>query len=294
MRNYCVLVLLIWTFTASAQLLSPKEFLGYSLGEKFTPHHRIVDYYRHLEKSAGNKMRLIQYGESHEGRPLLIAVISDPENMTNLDQIRQNNLRLALLAKDRMAAQEETPAMVWLSYNVHGNEPSSSEASMMTIHHLLSSSDPSINVWLKNTVVIIDPCLNPDGRDRYVNWYSSVIGKNNDVERIAREHKEPAPGGRTNHYYFDLNRDWVWQSQKETKARIQEYRKWMPQVHVDYHEQGIDAPYYFAPAAEPYHEVITPWQRSFQDSIGRRHAYYFDQQSWLYFTKLRFDLLYPS
>ena len=294
MRNYCVLLCLIWSLNVSAQVQSPNKFLGYSLGEKFTPHHRILDYFRHLEKNAGHTMKLIQYGESHEGRPLFIAVITDPENLDRLEQIRMNNLRLALLAKDRMAAQEETPAIVWLSYNVHGNEPSSSEASMMTIHHLLSSADPNIKEWLKNTVVIIDPCLNPDGRDRYVNWYTAVSGKNTDAERITREHKEPSPGGRTNHYYFDLNRDWVWQSQKETKARILEYRKWMPQVHVDYHEQGIDAPYYFAPAAEPYHEVITPWQRSFQDSIGRRHAYYFDRQSWLYFSKLRFDLLSPS
>jgi hypothetical protein len=136
--------------------------------------------------------------------------------------------------------------------------------------------------------------LNPDGRDRYVNWYNGIVGKLPNPAFDAREHHEPWPGGRTNHYYFDLNRDWAWQTQRESAQRMALYQEWMPQVHVDYHEQGIDAPYYFAPAAEPYHRVITPFQRAFQDSIGRNHARYFDANGWVYFTRLRFDLLYPS
>ncbi|HWR33057.1 MAG TPA: hypothetical protein VN451_06010, partial [Chitinophagaceae bacterium] len=145
-----------------------------------------------------------------------------------------------------------------------------------------------------NTVVIIDPCLNPDGRDRYVNWYNSAVGKNYNPDRLAREHREPWPQGRTNHYNFDLNRDWAWQTQVESRQRIKMYLQWMPQVHVDYHEQGINEPYYFAPAAEPLHEVITPWQRDFQTTIGKNNAKYFDANNWLYFTKIRFDLFYPS
>jgi hypothetical protein len=163
---------------------------------------------------------------------------------------------------------------------------------MKTLYELLTN--PSAANWLKNTVVIIDPCLNPDGRDRYVNWFNSVVGAAMNPQPMAREHAEPWPGGRSNHYNFDLNRDWAWQTQVESQQRIARYNQWMPHVHVDFHEQGFNEPYYFAPAAEPYHEVITPWQRSFQNIVGRNHARYFDQNGWLYFTKERFDLLYPS
>ncbi len=136
--------------------------------------------------------------------------------------------------------------------------------------------------------------MNPDGRDRYVNWYNSVVGSRYDAQAFTREHREPWPGGRTNHYYFDLNRDWAWQMQTESQQRMKLYLDWMPQVHVDFHEQGYNEPYYFAPAAEPFHEVITPWQREFQQVIGKNHARYFDKNGWLYFTKQVFDLLYPS
>lgn len=119
------------------------------------------------------------------------------------------------------------------------------------------------------------------------------MGKKFNANPLSREHQEPWPGGRSNHYYFDLNRDWAWLTQIESQQRIQLYRSWMPHVHVDLHEQGFNEPYYFAPAAEPYHEIITPWQRKFQQDIGANHARYFDQNGWLYFTRERFDLLYP-
>jgi hypothetical protein len=173
------------------------------------------------------------------------------------------------------------------------SEPSSSEAAMKTVYSLLQPSGNATE-WLKNTVVMIDPCLNPDGRDRYANWQNSVTGVQPDPNPVSREHREPWPGGRTNHYYFDLNRDWAWQTQVESRHRIKLYHEWLPQVHVDFHEQGFNEPYYFAPAAEPYHEVITPWQRSFQQMIGKNNAKYFDEKGWLYFTKERFDLFYPS
>jgi len=239
-------------------------------------------------------VKLEQYGETNEGRPLLLAYIALSENMQKLEAIRINNLRLAGMAKDKMAPDGNFPAIVWLSYNVHGNEASSSEAAMKTIYELVNPSNAHSKEWLKHVVVIIDPCINPDGRDRYINWLNSVIGKNANEDPQSREHSEPWPGGRTNHYNFDLNRDWAWQTQIETQQRLKKYNEWLPQVHVDFHEQGYNAPYYFAPAAEPYHEVITPWQREFQTEIGKNNAKYFDQHGWLFFTKERFDLFYPS
>ena len=289
-------LLLIFLFlSAKAQLKSPEEFLGYKIGSHYTVHSKIVNYFNHVAANAPAMMKLQQYGETNEGRPLLLAFISSADNIKNLEQIRLNNLRLANLGKDKMAAVEENvPAIVWLSYNVHGNEPASSEAALLALYALVDPSNMKTKEWLKNTVVIIDPCINPDGRDRYVNWFNSAVGKNFNPQRLAREHREPWPQGRTNHYNFDLNRDWAWQTQIESQQRIKKYDEWMPQVHVDYHEQGYNEPYYFAPAAEPLHEVITPWQREFQVTIGRNNAKYFDQNSWLYFTKERFDLFYPS
>lgn len=287
-------VLLMMVFVAEAQLRSPEEFLGYKIGNRYTPHWKIVNYFNHVAANASSVMKLQQYGETNEGRPLLLAFISSAENISNLENIRLNNLRLANLGPDKTPANENAPAIVWLSYNVHGNEPSSSEAAMLTLYALTDPSNTKAKEWLKNTVVIIDPCINPDGRDRYVNWYNSAVGKKFNPQPMAREHREPWPQGRTNHYNFDLNRDWAWQTQIESQQRIKIYDQWMPQVHVDYHEQGVNGHYYFAPAAEPFHEVITPFQREFQSTIGNNNAKYFDKNNWLYFTKEFFDLFYPS
>jgi hypothetical protein len=287
------LSLLLISVQLTAQLRSPDEFLGYPLGSKFTQHYKIVNYFNQAAAAMPQVMKLEKYGETNEGRELLLAFISSAENMSGLDEIRKNNLRLTGMLKDK-PADVNAPVIVWLSYNVHGNEASSSEVSMKTLYELLNPGNAQTKEWLKNTVVIIDPCLNPDGRDRYVNWFTQMVGKNADANPNSREHSEPWPGGRVNHYNFDLNRDWAWQTQVETQGRIKKYNDWMPQIHCDYHEQGINNPYYFAPAAEPFHEVITPWQRQFQTTIGKNHAAYFDANGWLYFTKEVFDLFYPA
>jgi hypothetical protein len=280
--------------SAFAQLKSPEEFLGYKIGTRFTPHWKIVDYFKSVAAALPSTVKLQQYGQTYEGRPLLVAFVSSESNITNLETIRQHNIATARLGNDVTGGTSDYPALVWLSYNVHGNEASSSEASMLTLYALADPKNAQTKQWLKNTLVIIDPCLNPDGRDRYVNWFNSVVGKNPNPSLNAREHDEPWPGGRVNHYNFDLNRDWVWQTQMESQARVALYNKWLPQVHVDFHEQGINSPYYFAPAAQPYHEVITKWQRDFQTTIGKNNARYFDEKGWLFFTKEEFDLTYPA
>lgn len=278
------------TSPAQPNLQSPAEFLGYELGDRFTRHHRMVEYFKHVDDAMPN-VQVMQYGETYEHRPLIYAIIASQENFNNIERIRQDNLK-------RAGMMEGTPstkvAIVWLSYNVHGNEANSMEASMKTIYELVNPHNAKTKEWLKNTVIIMDPCINPDGRDRYANFYNQngTIPPNPDPQ--SREHAEPWPRGRANHYLFDLNRDWAWETQTESQQRIKIYNQWMPHIHVDYHEQSYNNPYYFAPAAEPLHEVITPWQREFQNTIGRNNAKYFDEQGWLYFTKERFDLYYPS
>ena len=269
----------------SQNIQSPKEFLGYELGKQFTRHHRVVDYFTYVSTQLDNVL-LEKYGETNERRPLYVSYISSKKNIENIEQIRHNNLGQTGLKP----ASINDIAIVWLSYNVHGNEASSTEASMQTLYELVTTKKDQ----LENTLVIIDPCINPDGRDRYANWYNQVKSEPYTTDQNAKEHREPWPGGRANHYLFDLNRDWAWATQIESTQRLKIYNKWMPHVHVDFHEQSMNNPYYFAPAAEPFHEIITDWQRNFQTQIGKNHARYFDKNGWLYFTKESFDLLYPS
>lgn len=282
-----ILLLLILSTATLAQLKSPAEFLGYELGEQWTPHYRVHDYFHHVVENS-DMATVTKYGTTYEGRVLYYATVTSPENMQRIDEIRTNNLKRVGFVDGEPTA-DKTP-IVWLSYNVHGNETSSSEAAINTIYELITEK----STWLQDVVVVMDPMINPDGRDRYVYWNKSVTGSEVNVNPESREHSEPWPGGRTNHYYFDLNRDWAWQTQIETQHRIEAYLSWMPHVHVDFHEQGYNSPYYFAPAAEPFHTAITDWQREYQTMIGKNHAKYFDQENWLYFTREVFDLFYPS
>lgn len=286
------LFLLVGLSVADAQTKSPDEFLGHALGSKFTSHDKVVDYFKYISGKEKN-IKIVSYGKTYEGRELLVAVISSKENIDDLEQIRKYNVSLSK-AESSTAQKGKQPAILWLSYNVHGNEASSTETAMKTIFDLAEAKTSDIKDWLKNTVIIIDPCLNPDGRERYVNYFNSVSGHKPNSNPMAREHSEPWPGGRSNHYYFDLNRDWAWQTQIETQQRLKLYHEWMPEVHVDFHEQSYNEPYYFAPAAEPIHQDVTPWQREFQVTVGKNNAKYFDENGWQYFTKERFDLLYPS
>ena len=285
-KSLFLLTFLTYGSILSQGIKSPSEFLGYEIGSRFTRHHKVVDYFMYVSNTLSN-IKLEKYGETNENRPLYLAYISSQENINNLESIRKSNLAQTGILDGN---SDSKTAIVWLSYNVHGNEASSTEASMLTIYELVTNE----KAWLENTVVIMDPCINPDGRDRYVNWYNQVKSTPFNISQDAKEHHEPWPGGRANHYLFDLNRDWAWATQVETQQRIAIYNKWMPHIHVDFHEQGINSPYYFAPAAEPFHEVITDWQRNFKTQIGKNHATYFDKEGWLYFTKESFDLLYPS
>jgi len=273
----------------SQNLKSPSDFLGYEIGTQYSRHSQVVDYFNHVSIEMSKNVSLFSYGKTYERRPLFYAVISSEKNIAEIEKIRLDNIS-ALNYDPIRQSRTNDKAIVWLSYSVHGNESSSTEASMQTVYELLTNRSE----LLENTIVIIDPCLNPDGRDRYANWYNQTTTIPYNTNRISREHREPWPGGRANHYLFDLNRDWAWITQIESQQRLKEYHKWLPHVHVDFHEQGIDEPYYFAPAAEPYHEVITDWQRDFQYMIGKNNAKYFDKNGWLYFTKEIFDLLYPS
>ena len=288
----CCLLISNVLFGQNAKIVAPDDFFMEPMGSHFYPHHRIVDYFEATAAASPN-VQLIEYGRTNELRPLVLAFISSEDNIKNLEAIRLSNLKRAGQYTGDISTIGDK-AIVWLSYGVHGNEASSQNAAVKTMYELLNSDNPATKEWLENTVIIMDPAVNPDGYNRYANWVRQASNTILNADPIAREHQEPWPGGRVNHYLFDLNRDWAWCTQVESQQRIVQYRKWLPHVHVDFHEQGYENPYYFAPAAKPYHAYISKWQRDFQTTIGKNHASYFDKEGWLYFTKEVFDLLYPS
>jgi hypothetical protein len=280
------------------EIPSFKEVMGYELGSKCTPHYKIIEYIK-LVSERSDRVLLKKYGETYEGRPLYYLVISDPANLNRLDELKSKYRNLAdpRIIKDESDAEdmiENMPGCVWMSYNVHGNEASCSEAALGTIYHLAASEEPEARAVLQNLVIVLDPILNPDGRDRYVNWYNSVTGKAPNPDPNSAEHQEPWPGGRSNHYYFDLNRDWIWLTQQETKYRIAAYREFMPQVHVDFHEMGYTSSYFFFPSAVPVNPNIPDIIRKWHGIFGKRNAEKFDEMGWEYFTKESFDLFYPG
>ncbi len=186
-------ILLTSLFTTGQPLRSPSDFLGYEPGDKFTPHASIAAYFRMAASAGTGMMKLEEYGNTYEGRPLMLAMVTDPSNLSRLEDIRRNNLALA--GMDGWAkADVNLPVVIWLSYNVHGNEASSSEVVMTVLYDLLSGKNKALREQLKRAVIIIDPCLNPDGRDRYVNWYNQQVVKAPNPEPEALEHEEPWPG----------------------------------------------------------------------------------------------------
>lgn len=293
MTKWTLAFFIVFSFhISSAQNKTPDAFLGYKLGSRFTYHHQIVDYVKELAFVNKDRVRLVQYGSSYEGRPLMLAIISAAENMADLENIRTSHLKSIKMLEGTPTGK--TPPIVWLSYNIHGNEAVSAHASMQVMYELLNKDNKLTQDLLKNTVVILDPCLNPDGFERYTQWYNRVQNAVPDATPFALEHDEPWPGGRFNHYLFDLNRDWAWQVQKETQARVAVYNQWMPHVHADFHEMGSSRSYYFPPAARPFHQYITGWQREFNEIIGENCRRYFDKNNWTYFTRYNYDLFYPS
>ena len=270
---------------------SPKDFLGYELGAEYTFHYQVMDYFRKLAELS-DKITVHEYARTYENRDLNYAVITSTANQGNIDAIREANLELANNPSNTSVADQ--PVVVWMSYNVHGNEPSSSEAAMQAAYRLVAATDSETANWLDNAVVIIDPMINPDGRDRYVYWYKSSQANILNDNADDLEHDEIWPGGRTNHYWFDLNRDWVWLVHPESRGRIAVYQNWMPQVHMDFHEQGANNNYFVMPGTTPFNHELPDEYQTWADAFGRGVIEKFDEAQVNYFTREAFDFFYPG
>ncbi len=275
-----------------------KQSAGHGWAQDISSHAEIERYLRALTNAAPDRARLIRYGETTEKRGLYLVVITAPKNLARLEEIREANLKLAdpreTTPEQAKASLGSAPAIVWLAYGVHGDEISSGDAALVTAYHLLADRRETTQKMLEDVVVIIDPMQNPDGRDRFVNFHRENRGAAPDAEPLAAEHVQRFPGGRFNHYLFDMNRDWFLQTQRETRDRVAAYLRWQPHVTIDAHEMGPNAEYYFDPPADPILELITPKQREWFGKFGTRQGKRFDQFGFAYTTREIYDAFYPG
>ncbi|TDR22646.1 M14 family zinc carboxypeptidase [Marinicella litoralis] len=275
------------------------DVLGYQTGEKITNHIDMLKYFDALVKAAPEHIQKFSYGKTWEGRELIYLVIGSEQNLAKLREFEHNIQKLAdpRITNKKQADQliKQLPASVWLGYGVHGNEISSTDAAMMTAYHLLASAEsPMTKQIMDNTLVFIDPLQNPDGRTRFTSRYYSNVGLEHSGDRYSADHNEPWPNGRSNHYLFDMNRDWLAMTQPETQGRIATMNRYLPLVVIDLHEMGGDSSYYFAPAAEPMNPLMTTAQINNMTLIGKNHAKHFDAMGYDYFTREVFDAFYPG
>lgn len=278
---------------------SIKDVLGYAPGERITWHRDAIKYFEALAQAAPDRVIINEYARSWQNRELIYVAVSSAKNIASLEAVKAG---MQSLADPRETDAGEAadiifnqPAVTWLSYGVHGNEISSTDASMLTAYHLLASrSDPRVATILEDTVVIIDPMQNPDGRDRFIHQFTTAEGLTPDSDRNSAEHDEPWPGGRTNHYLFDMNRDWFIQTQPETQGRTKSMLEWYPVAYVDAHEMGSDGTYFFAPEAVPYNPHLAEDQRMSLQLFGRNNARWFDEFGIDYFTREVYDAFYPG
>lgn len=276
-----------------------KQVTGHEPAERVTPPEDIIRYLKALSEAAPDRTRLVKYAETWEGRELYALIVANPDRMRRLDQIRTGLQQLAapgsLSAGEAERLIRELPVVVALVHGVHGNEISSGEAAMAEGYHLLAAQgDARVETIRREAIVIIDPMQNPDGRARFV--FQNLLGQaaTPDPEPASAEHDEPWPGGRSNHYLFDLNRDWFAQTQPESQGRVKFLLEWMPHIVADLHEMGGNSTYYFPPGAEPANPFMTRAQSGWLDAIGRENAARFDERGFLYFNREVYDAFFPG
>ena len=276
-----------------------EEVAGHDFGEVITPPDDVIRYFEALAAAAPERTRLIRYAESWEGRPLVVLVIGSPERMARLDDVKADLARLAdprgLSDDEAEALLSDLPVVTALMHSIHGNEISPAGAAMAEAYHLLAATgDADIHLILSESLVLIDPLENPDGRNRFVYQNQVAQARWPNEEAMSAEHDEPWPGGRGNHYLFDLNRDLFIQSQPETRGKVDVLLEFRPQIVADLHEMGGDATYFFPPTAPPSNPWYGERQIALMDVFGSAIAARFDERGFAYFNREVYDLFYPG
>jgi len=278
-----------------AAVPTPAALLGYEIGARNTQYSEQQRVLTAIAQAASDRVRAEPIGVTAEGRRMQVFLVSSPENIARLDAIRADLDRIAdprgASAAELDAAAARVPAVVWISESVHGNESPGFESAMALLYQLAASDEPATVAMLRNTLLVLNPAANPDGHERFTVWYHSVAMANPDND--AYEHAEPwSVQGRFNHYRFDMNRDLIAITQRETQAMTGAMLRWHPMIAVDQHGQTVN--YFFPPAARPINDQMRPEARKWLDVIGRANADAFDAFGWMYFVRSDFDLYYPG
>ena len=282
-----------------SEIMSPEEFLGYPVGEMHTRHDLIVSYLDYLS-NVSDKADMFSYGKTHEGRKLVYLIVSSSDKIADIDNIRKSHISY-IDPDDKNYTEggkpKDFPIIINLAYNVHGNEPSSSEAALLTAYTLVSSESDEVASYLENSIVLIDPTINPDGRDRHTQWVNSYKGSPLVDDPQDAEHNEYWPGGRTNHYWFDLNRDLLLGINPESRGKLGFHHSWYPNVTIDFHEMGSNSTYFFVPwKTHAAKDPVIPQENYeyFETLFGNYFAKGLDEIGSLYFSKEAFDKTYPG
>ena len=275
----------------------PNEFLDFNYGDRVANPSQISNAILKWSKQS-NKIKVVEYARSHENRPLYALFISSPENINNLDQIKENISKISDARKinnrEANSIIESLPAIAWMAYSIHGNETSGADAALGVIYHLIASNDPAVEDLLNNMVVIIDPMMNPDGRDRFAKSLEQYRGTAPNYDDQSLLHTGDWPYGRTNHYYFDLNRDWFYLTQPETQGRVKLINKWRPQILVDGHEMGAQDTFMTGPPREPINKNIDEDLIKWGNVFAQDQAEAFDKKNWRFYTGEWHEDLYPG
>ena len=277
----------------SEAISTPESVIGHRIGTRHTIPSQVVDYFERIA-SESNRVVLREHGRTHEGRKLIHAIVTSPANHGNLETLRIANLQLS----DDPSSVPDTyfsdgKLVVYMGYSVHGNEASGTEASILTLYHLAAAQGSRIESLLDDMIILVDPMLNPDGRDRFADWVNRNRGQVHTTDGQDREHNEPWPGGRTNHYWFDLNRDWLPAAHPESRGRLEIFHSWRPQVHTDVHEMGGNATYFFQPGIPSRTHHLTPSENQVLTAeIASYHASILESIGSLYYSEESFDDFY--
>lgn len=278
--------------TYNEKVPSPEKFLGFQVGEQHVSHDQIVAYMKELDRTS-DRVTLQEYARTYENRPCLLLTITSEDNQKNIGNIRKEHLKLSDPSLSASVKIENMPAVVWMGYSVHGNEPSGANANLLVSYFLAAAQGPEVETMLKNTVILVDPAINPDGIQRFSTWANANKSNTLVSDNNSREFAEPWPNGRTNHYWFDLNRDWLPLQHNESKGRLQKFHEWKPLILTDHHEQGTNASFFFQPGIPSRTNPLTPQKnQDLTAKMGKYHAEALDKIGSLYFTKEAYDDFY--
>ncbi len=271
----------------------PEEVIGHRIGTKHTEPHQVIEYFRAVARIS-DRVKLQEHARTYEGRPLIHAYVTSPANQARLEDLRRANLRLSEAPKSVSDDDLRTmPAVIYQGYSIHGNEASGTEAAVLYLYYLAAGQGPAVEDALDNVVIILDPMFNPDGRNRFTTWVNENRGAVATADPQDREHNEPWPGGRTNHYWFDLNRDWLPAQHPESQGRLALFHHWRPQILTDHHEMGGNATYFFQPGIPSRTNPNTPARnQELTAEIAKFHGEALDQIGSLYYSEESFDDFY--